>query len=370
MNLRDQRQEEFADAFVNRPTRDHRGYSLEHGAILYLCPRFGKCRVAIKVLQKLKCKKNILISYPEVSIKTAWQEEMELMGFEDSSVTYTTHRSLEKHTKEKWEIVIIDEIHTLSEAQIDTVQSLRAEEILGLTGTMSEWTQRTLGKRLGLNVVAYYPIQKAVEEGVVSDYEIRIKKVPLENKTLQEYSKGRKTEKKQFDAVSWVIEKLEKEKRDTKFLRMARMRIIQNSLSKMAATRQLLEEFKDERVLVFCGVIKVLEQLGCPVYHSGSTSVRDKQSFETFTKGQGNHLAVVKIGGMGRTYRPLSKVIINYFDSNPENLAQKINRCMAMEYSNPDKKAIIYMVTSDEEVELNWLTKALAFFDPNKIKFI
>ncbi len=81
-------------------------------------------------------------------------------------------------------------------------------------------------------------------------------------------------------------------------------------------------------------------------------------------------MAVVKIGNTGVTYKPLNRVIINYFDSNAENLAQKINRCMAMEYNNPDKKAQIYIISSDEEVEAKWLNKALEFFDKSKIKFV
>ena len=43
---------------------------------------------------------------------------------------------------------------------------------------------------------------------------------------------------------------------------------------------------------------------------------------------------------------------------------------MAMEYNNPDKKAIIYIVSSNEIIELKWLTKALEFFDKNKIKYV
>ncbi len=63
-------------------------------------------------------------------------------------------------------------------------------------------------------------------------------------------------------------------------------------------------------------------------------------------------------------------MIINYFDSNGENLAQKINRCMAMEYNNPDKKSYIYIISSVEEVERKWLRKALEFFDKDKIKYV
>jgi hypothetical protein len=92
--------------------------------------------------------------------------------------------------------------------------------------------------------------------------------------------------------------------------------------------------------------------------------------FADFAEGKGNHMAVVKIGNTGVTYKPLNRVIINYFDSNAENLAQKINRCMAFEYNTPDKKAHIYIISTNEPVELKWLKKALEFFDESKIKYV
>lgn len=43
---------------------------------------------------------------------------------------------------------------------------------------------------------------------------------------------------------------------------------------------------------------------------------------------------------------------------------------MSMEYDNPDKKAHIYIISSNEQVEQKWLNKALEFFDKSKIKYI
>ena len=190
--------------------------------------------------------------------------------------------------------------------------------------------------------------------------------MPLDNSVLQDYKGKKKTEKKHYDGLSWVINKMQYSGGDTMFLRLARMRVIQSSLAKLNATKALLKNHKNERVLVFCGTTKIADRLGIPSYHSKSTK---KEVFENFTGGEGNHLAVVKIGNTGVTYKPLNKIIINYFDSNGENLAQKINRCMAMEYDNPDKKAQIYIITTDEIVELKWLSKALEFFDKDKIKY-
>jgi superfamily II DNA or RNA helicase len=358
MTLRDKRQLEFANTW------------LKHGkfGILNLCPRFGKIRTSIHALEKLKLK-SILICYPDKKIEQSWKEDFEELKFDDSIVTYTTHLSIKKHIGKSFDVVIIDEIHLLSEAQIEACQELFETNnvVLGLTGTLSSWSEKTLEEELNLHVLATYPIEKAIEEGVIVDYQINIIKVPLDNVKTLDFKGKKRTEKKQFDSISWVIDKLQREGKDTMFLRLNRMRLIQSSIAKLNMTKNLLKKFKDERVLVFCGVTKIADSLGIPSYHSKSS---EKEKFQKFAEGEGNHLAVVKIGNTGITYKPLNKVIINYFDSNAENLAQKINRCMAMEYNTPDKKANIYIISSNEPTELKWLNKALEFFDKEKIKYI
>lgn len=366
MTLRDKRQKEFARAW------------LDHGkfGILNLCPRFGKIFTTINILEELK-PKSVLIAYPDNKIKQSWKTDFEKRGYDDSNVTYTTHLSLKKHLNDQFDLIVIDEIHLLSEAQIQAVKELLHNHdsfrstgegnVLGLTGTLSNWTERTLCDGLNLCVLATYTIEQAIKEGVIVDYEITVVTVPLDNTRKQQYKTKVRTEKQQFDSYGWVIDNLERQGKSTMFLRLGRMRIIQNSIAKMEKTRALLSKHKAERILVFCGVTKIADQLGIPSYHSKK---EEKQIFDDFVEGKGKHLAVVKIGNTGVTYKPLNRVIINYFDSNGENLAQKINRCMAMEYDNPDKKAHIYIVCSNEQVEFKWLNKALEFFDKSKIKYI
>ncbi len=358
MSLRDERQKEFANAW------------LDHGkfGILNLCPRFGKIYTTINALEQLPPHSTILIAYPDLKIEEAWEEDFARRGYSNPNITYTTHLSLHKYKEYDFDVIIIDEIHLLSEAQIEAAKELieHNECVLGLTGTLSKWTEDTLNQELGLFVVAEYTIEQAVEEGVITDYEITIVKVPLDNRVKNKYKSKHRTEEQQFDAYSYVIRGMEQTGQNSMYLRLARMRLIQNSLAKLNKTKELLAKHANERVLVFCGVTDVADKLGIPSYHSKSS---EKQLFEQFAGGKGNHLAVVKIGNTGVTYRPLNRVIINYFDSNAENLAQKINRCMAMEYDTPDKKAHIYIISSNEEVENKWLNKALEFFDKRKIRY-
>jgi len=360
MTLRDKRQAEFANVWWN-----HGRYG-----ILNLCPRFGKIRTTINILNKMKKNCSVLIAYPDNKIKQSWIEEFEEMSYVNNNITYTTHLSLHKHAHTEYDIVVIDEIHLLSEAQIGVCVDLftfNNDNVLGLTGTLSRWTKQKLKEDLALYVLAEYPIEKAIEEGVIVDYQITVVRVPLDDVTKKDYKGKLKTEKQQFKALSYVIDRMQYSGGNSMFLRLARMRIIQNSLAKLNKTKQLLQQYKDERVLVFCGITKIADSLGIPSHHSKS---KDKEAFVKFAEGEGKHMAVVKIGNTGITYKPLNKVIINYFDSNAENLAQKINRCMAMEYNTPDKKADIYIISSNEDVEEKWLNKALEFFEKKKIMFL
>ena len=359
MKLRDQRQVEFAKAWKDKG---------EYG-ILYLCPRFGKIRTSINILKEFPKDAKVLIAYPDNKIKQSWLDDFEVLGYENDSISFTTHLSLKKYAGKKFDLVIVDEIHLLSEAQIEVCQDFFDinQKVLGLTGTLARETKNVLSDYLAMNVVAEYSLEKAIEEGIIVDYEITVVTTPLDTIVRQNYGGKEKTEKQQYDNYTWVINKMQSEHRDTMFLRLARMRLIQSSLAKTNLTKKLISKHQDERMLIFCGVTKVADGLGIPSYHSKSS---EKKMFNDFAEGKGNHMAVVKIGNTGVTYKPLNRVVINYFDSNSENLAQKIQRCTAMEYNNPEKNAQIYIISSNEQVELKWLQKALEFFDRNKIKFV
>lgn len=359
MSLRDERQKEFAEAWLK-----------SRFGILDLCPRFGKIYTTINILETMSDDIDILISYPDKEIEKSWKEDFKKRGYKNKNITYTTHLSLYKHVDKKHGLVIIDEIHLLSDAQIRACIELFMlnRDVLALTGTLSVWSEKKLSEKLGLKVVGFYPIDKAISEGVVTDYQISVFRVPLDNIVTGNFKNPQRTEKKQFSALSWVIQKKLQEGENTMFLRLNRMRIIQNSVAKRNKTLAILGKHKDERILVFCGITKIADSLGITSHHSKN---KNGDKFKEFAEGNGeNHFAVVKIGNAGVTYKPLNKVIINYFDSNSENLAQKINRCMGMEYDTPDKKAHIYIISTDEKVEQKWLDKALEFFDNSKIRYL
>jgi superfamily II DNA or RNA helicase len=357
-SIRDIRQWELANKWINS---DRKG-------IINACPRFGKIKCSILILKQLPPNIKVLIAYPDVKIKKAWQEDFVKWKYSNPNIVYTTFASLKKHISEVFELIIIDEVHLLSPAQINVCVGLLqgCSDTLALTGTLSSWTERVLREDLQLRVIARYPIELAIEEGILPDYEINIVKVPL-NKTAK-YGKKRESEKQLFDKYNWVANKLEKEGKENFHLKLKMIRVLQKSIAKAAKTIELIMQDYNSRILVFCGLTEIADSLGISSYHSKST---EKKIWEDFLSGKENHMAVCKIGNTGITYTPLNKVIINSFDSNPETLTQRILRCMSLEYDNPEKKCSIWIISSDENIECGiWLNKALAMFDKNKIKYI
>lgn len=351
---REEKQEKFAKE----------AYKAKNG-ILLLSIRFGKTATGIRLLEHWLAPKTLIV-YPDSNIKEGWLKEFERMDYSNPNITFTTNMSLNKYEDEIYDIIIIDEIHTLSERNINSVKALQKQNktIIGLTGTLAKETRETLLNELGMPVIAEYGKEEAIEDGIVSDYRINIVKVPLDDRKLIKYKKGLKTEKKQFDSYTFVINKLKEKNKPFMFLALSRMRIIQNSIAKLEATKKLLREFKDERVLVFCGLIKIAEQLGIPVEHSKG----GEGNLKEFSEGNGNHLALIKLGNTGITFKPLNKVIINYFDSNSENLEQKIGRAMNLEFEG--QVADIWVICTTEGVEKRWLENALKGFNSEKIKYL
>lgn len=351
MNLRDHLQERWANAFIN---------SDSYNGILHLAPRSGKSFVAIKIFQKFIGNPRILIAYPDKNIEQSWQTAIKITDYNNPNLKYVTHMSLEKK-RESYDLVVIDEIHLLSERQKLALKGiLKHNKVLGLSGTLSKYTEQELLEQLNLEVIVNYTLDEAINDGLISDYKITVVRTPLDDEN-KIYKKDTRTEKAQYKAYTWVIEN----KGQNLMLNLGRMRIIHNSIAKIKKTREILNGLREERVLVFCANNKTASKLGCKVH---SSKFNNQKSFDAFTAGEGNnHLAVCKLGNTGVSFKSLYYVIVNAFDSNSENLTQRI--CRSLILDEKDKVSHIYIICSLENNENIWLKRALEFFDRNKITY-
>lgn len=361
MTIRDVRQQEAVDAYLASDRR----------TIINACPRFGKIKVAMDIMKKMDIR-HVWILAPRNDIFKGWDDDFEKFGYRPTVVGTSTFASIKKiETTLKPKLIIIDEPHELSiNQQVTLAQKIKElydpqVPILGLTGTLTNKTKNELYDNLTLDTCYTYTIDQGVEEGVLVDYQLIVHKVPLDTKVLGWGAKKKHTEKRYFDAIMKVREN-DNNPLTKHYMNLKMINIIQNSLAKAKKTKELIDKYSSERILVFCGVTEVADNLGVPVYHS---KAKEKQVFLDFCSGTGLHLATIKMMQAGVTIVPINKGIINYMSGNPEDSAQKICRFLGLEYDNPNKKAEIHIVSTNESFEQIRLQTGLAFFDQSKITY-
>lgn len=337
--------------------------------LIDVAPRTGKCRISLNACNR---KMSICVIYPEINIKQSWVDELKKLKFTKKFKVfkYCTTRSIKK-LKDKYDLLICDEIHQYSKNQLEEIKkylNVYNSNCLGLSGSLSDESKQQINEILGLKTIYKYSIQQAIDDGIISDYEITVISTPL---SLDKYKVDWKggsfmtSEKQSFDRLSNKINDWQNYSgKQLKFMRLNRMRIIKESSAKIALTRTVINEYIGQRTLVFTGLTKVADNLGIKSYHSKT----DEVNKEDFLNGKINHLAIVNKLTSGITFPKLDVAILNYFDSNCENTAQKIARITNLDYSG--KVANIIIISSDEEVEKKWLNKTLSFFDKNKIKYL
>jgi len=348
-----------------RDSLQEKAVSLYHDKCIYLlAPRFGKIFTTFK-LCKEKNWNNIRVIAPRTDIFEGWKNDAIKFGF-NGDIGFHTTSIISKIPFGNVDLIIADEIHEFSLEQLKNLKKLiGTNKSIALTGTMTNKTLSDIQTILGMKVCFKYTIEEAVEDGVLADYRLYIHEVELDD--VSRYiitKKGSITEKKRFQQLIWLKDKLGKEGKNTFFLDLKIINLLQNSLGKRNKTISLLKEYDEERILVFCGTTETADKLGIPVYHSKS---KEKDLFNSFCSGEGKHLATIKMMQAGITIKPINKIIMNYMSGAPEESTQKICRALGIEFENPDKKSEIHVICSNTEFEKSRLATGLRFLDEDKI---
>lgn len=365
MDIRSKLQDEFSDKAIRMNCRGYFDISV----------RFGKCILGLKIVEKTKAKR-VLIAYPDNKIRNSWESDIQKcyneLGIDVRSTefVFSTYLSLAKNMDE-YDLVFLDEVHTLSDAQKEVVSGdlcILNSKIIALSGTISEETHDFL-QTLEIPLIDKFKEDHAIENDIVADYQIKVHYVSLDEKK-KIYKNNTKSEKKQFDAYSWVIDQKKAEGESfhkMKMLYLNRARIIYNSVAKQNKLKELLSLHQDEKILIYVKSIDIAESLGIASFHSKSKGA-DANNLHDFISGKINHLAVVNIAKAGVTFPNLERIIIMSLTSNGEEAAQQIGRAMLLDYKG--KKANIDIIATTERIEAKWVEKGLEFKDKNKIKYV
>lgn len=317
---------------------------------------------------------DIYISSPYDTIRSNWNSEFVKWGNWSSGLDTPIsicHRSLEK-IPEGLDLLVIDEVQTLSERQIEAIKAKKPKRVLGLTGTLNEETKKDLNIGLGVKVIYEYSIDQAITDGIIANFEIVIVECDFDNKEKTVLSGTKKksfwaTEKGHYDFLTKQFEKfkvLSWSNPDMDALKMKyagdRSRFIYESKSKLEIAKKIIE--KSERCLIFTGLSKIADELA-PSFHSKSKD----NNLEKFINGEIDKCSVIEMVNMGITIPNLKLAVLHQLKSNSEMSLQKILRMCNLE---DDKIAKIYITVYKDSVDSKWIDKALETVNKDKIKRI
>jgi superfamily II DNA or RNA helicase len=355
----------------------------ENRAIVVAATGVGKSKVAVDYAKEIcKKKKNakILIIVPTEKLRDEnWLEEFVKWNAKtiwNQNVTRSCYVSANKLSDKEYDLVILDEIHNITENNAEFFVHNTAYKCVGLTATLPKDELKVqILKELGFKVVYELPLDKAVGLGLVSPYEITVIEVRLDDK--EKYIKsGTKdkpffqTELKKYNYLSLMVKRLmfssnPTAKRNLKWKILDRMRFIYNLKSKTKVAEFLLEEIipQEERTLIFCGGIDQAEHLNQYSFHSKK---KNHEDFDNFKAEKINRLSCVNALNEGHNIPNVDNGLIVQLNSKELNLVQRVGRIVRYRKGHI---AQIYIVCAIETQDEKWVAKALEGFDKSSIKY-
>lgn len=345
MNKREQIQKEATLAILEN----------KFNGLLLVSPRLGKTKLTIDALNTVSKTIKALIMAPKLDILDSWKQEIIKWNLRSNiEITYSWSNSLKK-IKDRFHLIIADECHeyNLKVLGLLRIHQINGTRILGLTGTLEDYSKFHLLNILGLKIFYSYTFAQAIEDGIIADYKINCIKLSLDSQEQQEYNK--------WDNLYKENVNLGKHK-SLHFYSSKRIEIIYNSKTKIEETIKFLNKC-EERCLIFTGRTNVADQLGEASYHSKSP----KDNLEKFKNGEINKLSTVAMISLGITISNLKCVVFNQLKSVESLCIQQAMRSLNLE---GDKIANIYIFYLKNTQDETWLKSAIKGFDKSKIKFI
>jgi superfamily II DNA or RNA helicase len=358
--MREKIQKEALDRIINHKFK----------GILMVAPRVGKTKILIDAVNQFEGTVTVISKYN--TILEGWQGELEKWNC-NKDITFVNQMSLTKEHKS--DLLICDECHTLSDAQIENIQSIGFKNVLGATGTISKETFfkiRPIFKR----VIYEYPIEQAIKDKIISNYKITVITLPLDSKDkyvpsgtiakpfLSTEAQAYSYFTSQFNRFK-ILSHKDKKFENTKFLYAGkRSRFIYGAKSKLDLVKRFLSKVKD-KTLIFTVLTDIANELAPHSYHSKTRT--DEDNLQAFINDEFDRLAVCNMVSMGITIPNLKVGIFHQLQSAPEAAQQKIMRMC--NYVAPNVVADIYIFAYEGTVDIDWVNKALEPFDQKKIKY-
>ena len=331
----------------------------------------GKTRIAIQHLQKhFNSFIEVLVVIPKHSVAQSWTDELDKMNLGKlvNHITFTTYLSLKKQNPNDYDIVYLDECHSLLPSH-DKFLSLFRGKVLGLTGTPPRDKQSDKGKMVNKYCPIRYEfsVDEATESNILNDYqiiihELELSKLPTLKKKTKAGGHWYTTEKKDYNYVTSRVADAQTQKQK-QFAAIMRMRALMEYTTKESYTKSLLKNLGN-KCIIFANTQKQADRICKFSYHS--TNNKSEDNLEMFIDGRIDQLSCVLQLSEGVTIKNLKQGIIMHAYGNEKKTAQRIGRLLRL---NPTETATCHILCYKGTQDASWVKSSLKGFDQNKIKY-
>ena len=331
----------------------------------------GKTLIGLKYIDHLQeqnmGKLNVLVVAPKLSIFDSWKNDSSTFKIDIARVKFTTYLSLKKENPHDYDIVVLDECHSLLPSCLPFL-SVYTGRILGLTGT----PPRHYTSEKGQLVFQFCPIKfiyttdVAVDDDILNDYKIIVHKMALSTENTIEV-KLKETnfftsEAKNYAYWSQRITQAMSKKQEQMGAIM-RMKALMGFKTKEKYTKELLSDI-DDKCIVFCNTQDQADQMCKYSYHSNNPD--SEENLQQFKDGNILELSCVLQLSEGVNIPNLKTGIILHSYGNERKSSQRIGRLLRL---NPTETSVIHILCYKDTVDERWLEEALKDFDQSKIKY-
>ena len=309
----------------------------------------------------MKC----LVVAPKKAIFQSWKDDAIKFGKEEllGRMVFTTYLSLNKHKPTDYDVVYLDEMHSLLDSHRGFLQLYKGK-ILGLTGTPPKRDYSEKGRLVQefCPVVFTFKADDAVENGILNDYQIVVHQLRLSaEKNYLVTQAGRKWVTDEESNYIYWSRRIDVGSGNMHMLRVMRMKALMEYPSKELYTRKLMESIST-KCIIFANTQVQADKLCVHSYHSNNPE--SEVNLLMFKEGKINKLSTVMQLNEGVNIPNLKQGIIMHAYGNERKAAQRIGRLLRL---NPDDKSIVHILCYVDTIDEKWVTEALEGFDQTKI---
>lgn len=316
-----------------------------------------------------------LVVGPKLPILQSWKDEIEKNDLEYllESIDFTTYLSLTKQNSEIYDVIYLDECHSLKYSHGNWLMKVLKfnKKILGLTGTYPVHKSSEKGEMCNkfCPLVYEYLIDTAVDDKILNDYKIYIHSVELNEEVTypvldkEGNLKWMSSEKKVYDYWCGRLNNCSSSK-ETQIMRIMRMKALQDFPSKLNYVKELLTK-RRFKTIVFANTQAQADELCDHSFHSKNPE--SKANLDLFKTGKIEVLSAVEQLSEGVTIPNLKSGIIMHAYSNNRKATQKIGRLLRL---NPNETAAIHILCYSNTVDREWVTNAISHLDQSKIVWL